>query len=109
VSHVIIVDTILTQQVLVSTSLGVLVLSSHVKICDDEFFNRMFDLEHSKFRVDLERIYGRQPLDPINVNIASRNVFSNLQNCPITINVVDPKAIPSLVANVTTITTMPRK
>jgi hypothetical protein len=69
----------------------------------------MFNLELSKFRVDLERIYGRKPLEPINVNIASKNVFSNLQNCSITINVVDPRAIPNLVANVTTIAIMPSK
>jgi hypothetical protein len=59
--------------------------------------------------MDLEGIYGRQPLELINVNTTSRNVFNNLQNCPITINVVDPRAIPSLVANVAVTITMPKK
>jgi len=53
----------------------------------------MFDLELSKFKADLERIYASQPFELINVNITFGNVFNNLQNCPITINLVDPNAI----------------
>jgi hypothetical protein len=59
VSHVNDDDIILTQQVLVSTCSIVSVLSSFVKIYDNEFFNCMFDLEFFKFRVYLERIYGQ--------------------------------------------------
>jgi len=102
VSHVTAVDSVLTQQVLVFIGFDVLVLNSHVKIYDNEFLNRMFDLELPKFRADLERIYGRQPLELINVNTTSMNVFSNLQNCPITINVVDPRAILGVVVDVAT-------
>jgi hypothetical protein len=78
VSHVIVVDIVFTQEVSVFTGFVVLVLSSHVKIYDNEFFNCMFDLELLKFRTDLGRIYGQQPLEPINVKIAFKNVFSNL-------------------------------
>jgi hypothetical protein len=49
----------------------------------------MFDLEFLKFKANLERIYGQQPLEPVNVNAIFKNVLSNSQNCPITINVVD--------------------
>ncbi len=77
-SHVTIVDTVLTQQVSISIGSIVPVLSSRMKIYDHEFFDHMFDLELLKFRVDLERIYGQQPLDLVNVNKTFKNVFSNL-------------------------------
>jgi hypothetical protein len=77
-SHLTIVDTVLTQQVSISIGSIVPVLSSRMKIYDDEFFDHMFDLELLKFRVDLERIYGQQPLDLVNVNKTFKNVFSNL-------------------------------
>ncbi len=83
----------LHKQVSVSNSYVVLVLNYFAKVYDDKFFNRMFDLELSKLKADLERIYGWQPLELVNVNTTSRNVFNNLQNCPITINLVDPRAI----------------
>jgi hypothetical protein len=108
VSHITTINIVVAQQVLVSTGFVVLVLSSFVKMYDSEFFNCMFDLELPKFIMDLERIYGRQPLKLININIASGNVFSNLQNCPITINVVDPRGIPGLVADVTRAVAMPK-
>jgi len=41
-------------------------------------------------------------------NTTSRNVFSNLWNCPITINIVDPRVILGLVVDVATSTTMPK-
>jgi len=107
-SHVIAFDVVFTQQVLVSHASVVPVLSSPVKIYDDEFFNHMFDLELLKFRVDLERIYGQQPLEPINVKTTFGNVFNNLQNCPIIINVVDPRAILSLVVDVVVATSIPK-
>jgi hypothetical protein len=78
VSHVTVVDTIFTQEVSVSTDFVVLILSSPMKIYDDEFLNCMFDLELLKFRTDLERIYGQQPLEPINVTNTSGNVFIDL-------------------------------
>jgi hypothetical protein len=78
VSHVIVVDIVFTQEVSIFTGFVVMVLSFHVKIFDNEFFNRMFDLELLKFRADLQRIYGQQSLEPINVNITFRNVFNNL-------------------------------
>ncbi len=77
-SHVIVVDTIFTQEVSISTDFVVLILSSPMKIYDDEFFKCMFDLELLKFKTDLERIYGQQPLEPINVNNTSGNVFIDL-------------------------------
>jgi hypothetical protein len=108
VSHITVVNTVLTRQVSISTCFIVLVLSSLVKIYDDEFFNHMFDLELPKFWTDLERIYGRQPFELINVNINSRTVFNNLQNCPITINVIDPRVILGLVADVVATIVMPK-
>jgi len=48
----------LHKQGSVSTGFVVSVLSYPVKIYDDKFFNRMFDIELPKFRADLERIYG---------------------------------------------------
>jgi hypothetical protein len=74
VSHVINVDIILTQQVSFSTCSIISVLSSFVKIYDNEFFSCMFDLEFLKFIVDLERIYGQQSLEHVNVNTTSNNV-----------------------------------
>jgi len=64
-----------------------------MKIYDKKSFNCMFDLELLKLKADLEKMYGLQPLELVNVNTTSRNVFNNLQNCPITINVVDPRVI----------------
>jgi hypothetical protein len=47
-----------SKQVSISTRSVVPVLSYLVKIYEDKFFNRMFDLEFPKFRVNLERVYG---------------------------------------------------
>jgi len=49
-----------------------------MKIYDDEFFNHMFDLELLNFRANLERIYGQQPLELVNVNTTFGFVFNNL-------------------------------
>jgi hypothetical protein len=48
----------LHKEVSISSRFDVPVLSYRVKIYDDKFFNRMFDLELPMFRIDLERIYG---------------------------------------------------
>ncbi len=83
----------LHKQVSVSTCFVVPVLSYPMKIYDKKSLNCMFDLELLKFKADLERIYGWQPHKLVNVNTTSNNVFSNFQNCPITMNVVDRRAI----------------
>ncbi len=93
VSYVIVVDTVFTQ-----TSFDFYWFYcpsfkfSHQDLWR-QVFNRMFDLEFPKFRTNLERIYGWQPLELVNVNTTFENVFNNLQSCPIAINVVNPRAI----------------
>jgi hypothetical protein len=49
----------------------------------------------------LQSIFGGwQPLEVMNVNMTSGNVFNNLQNCPITINLfLDMRSIPNFVLN----------
>jgi hypothetical protein len=43
---------------------------------------------------------GWQPLEVMNVNMTSSNVFNNLQNCPITIKIImDLRSIPNFVLN----------
>jgi len=81
------------KQISVFTSSVVPVLSYFVKIYDDKFFNHMFDPELPKFRAALEMIYGWQPLELVNVNTTFENVFNNLQNCLITINLVHARVI----------------
>jgi hypothetical protein len=55
---------------------------------DDHFRNQYFETELRKHREQLESINTFLPLLLVNSNTNSNRVFSNLQNCPITINYV---------------------
>jgi hypothetical protein len=48
------------------------------KICDVRFWNEIFDVEFPKYKNQLEDIFGWQPLEVVNANITSGNVFNNL-------------------------------
>ncbi len=67
---------------------------------DDDALNEHFDAwnAHNQW---LQSIFNEwQPLEIMNVNTTSSNVFSNLQNCLITMNLVlDLRLVPNLVLN----------
>jgi hypothetical protein len=55
---------------------------------DDDALNEHFDAWNAHHQ-QLQSISGGwQPLEVMNVNMTPSNVFNNLQNCPITINLV---------------------
>jgi hypothetical protein len=62
--------------------------------------NAFFDAWNAQHQW-LQSIFGGwQPLEVMNVNMTSGNVFNNLQNCPITINLfLDMRSIPNFVLN----------
>jgi hypothetical protein len=62
---------------------------------DDDALNEHFDAWNAHHWW-LQSISG----DCLNMNMTFSNVFSNLQNCPITINlVVNPRSVSNLVLN----------
>jgi hypothetical protein len=64
---------------------------------DDDALNEHFDAENWHQQRLQSILGGQQLLEVMNVNTISSNVFSHLQNCPITINlVVDLRLVPSL-------------
>ncbi len=57
-----------------------------------------FDIELPKQKDQLEVIHHCVLLGVVSMNTSTNHVFSNLQNCSITINyIVDPKALPAVV------------
>lgn len=48
------------------------------KIYDAQFWNEIFDVELPKYINQLKDIFGWQPLEVVNANITSKNVFNNL-------------------------------
>jgi hypothetical protein len=66
---------------------------------DDDALNEHFDAENGHQQRLRSISNGWQLLEVMNVDMISGNVLSHLQNCPITINLVDPRLVPSLVLN----------
>ncbi len=67
---------------------------------DDDALNEHFDAWNAHHQRLQSISGGWQPLEVMNVNMTSGNVFNNLQNCPITINLVlDLRSIPNSALN----------